>query len=128
METDESQLDIVINDPRTSELEQDAGKTEADTDTSDATVSDTTRDLSDSISEIDPQTMAKGSLSSDVSTEEASLYSSEPSVRVEEDGSVFIKGDENYSKNRDAIVPALGGERSSNNKIKLENKLLYSLD
>ena len=61
---------------------------------------------------------------------------SEPVLRVEEDGSIFIRGDKNYMKDRDTVVSALGGEEpgkedtslNTGTNIKLSNKLLYSLD
>lgn len=57
----------------------------------------------------------------------------EPVVRVEEDGSVFIRGDSDYMRDREAVLSALGtgGEKNTtdlSNKVKFSNKLLYSLD
>lgn len=57
---------------------------------------------------------------------------SEPSVMVEADGSVFIRGDDDYIKNREDIVTAVRGDTQApsvaSNKVKLSNKLMYSLD
>lgn len=59
-----------------------------------------------------------------------------PSVKVEADGSVFIRGNSDYIKNRDSVVAALKeeeadtaqGPSTARSKVKLSNKLLYSLD
>ncbi len=59
-----------------------------------------------------------------------------PAVRVEEDGSVFIRGDSGYMRERDTITAALGGgqqqpattDHTPSSRVKLSNKLLYSLD
>lgn len=71
-------------------------------------------------------------------TENSSLEEtgSKPSVRVEADGSVFIRGDSDYLKNREEVKVALKGEgetvhpepSAASGKVKLSNKLLYSLD
>lgn len=58
---------------------------------------------------------------------------SEPAVMVNEDGSVFIQGGEDYSQNREAIISALAGGSEDTSppvasKVKFSNTLLYSLD
>lgn len=57
-------------------------------------------------------------------------------LKVEPDGSVFIRGDTDYLRDRESIKLVLGGEKNttgthdltSNKEINLTNKFLYSLD
>ena len=61
-----------------------------------------------------------------------------PVLRVEEDGSVFIRGDSGYMKDRETIKAAINGgdevtttghhHHHPSSKVTLSNKLLYSLD
>ena len=89
--------------------------------------------------EIENSTETKGTGPSNPVRQTSPEIDSVPSVKVEADGSVFIRGDGDYVKNRDDVVAALKEEEAGGtdtaqapsagrSKVKLSNKLLYSLD
>ncbi len=66
-----------------------------------------------------------------VSPPKSDTVATSASIKVEDDGSVFVNADENYLKERNNILPVIEGKKDTialGNQLKLSNDLLYSMD